>query len=357
MHHLASHTSMMSTPLGSKAPYQIPQRLRLLALSVAVTACLSSPAAFAQADDYAEVNRLLRAGQFGEALSKADQYLGAKPRDPQMRFLKGVIQTESGKPGDAISTFNKLTEDFPELPEPYNNLAVLYAGQSQFDKARAALEMAIRTNPSYATAHENLGDVYAKLASQSYSKALQLDASNSAVAPKLSLIRNLFVADARGAKTGATPPVVVAAAPTPAPAASPAPAAAATPVTKPETQPTPAPAASNSDSAIESAVTDWAKAWSSKDMKAYLAAYAPNFTPVGGQSRKDWESDRRARIVPRSRINVDVSNLSVSVDGDRATANFRQAYSSDTLNVTSRKRLDLVKSGDRWLIVRETTGS
>ncbi|MDP2096135.1 MAG: tetratricopeptide repeat protein, partial [Hydrogenophaga sp.] len=164
------------------------KQLRRLALSAAVSTALVSPMVAAQADDYAEVNRLVRAGQLSEALAKADQYLTSKPRDPQMRFLKGVIQTESGKTTEAIATFSKLTGDFPELPEPYNNLAVLYAGQSQFDKARAALEMAIRTNPSYATAHENLGDVYAKLASQAYSKALQLDAGNAAVAPKLSLI-------------------------------------------------------------------------------------------------------------------------------------------------------------------------
>ncbi|MBK5206948.1 MAG: tetratricopeptide repeat protein, partial [Polaromonas sp.] len=120
------------------------------------------------------------------------QYLASKPRDPQMRFLKGVIQTETGKTSDAIATFTNITEDYPELPEPYNNLAVLYAGQSQFDKARAALEMAIRTNPSYATAHENLGDIYARLASQAYSKALQLDSSNATVQPKLALIHQLL---------------------------------------------------------------------------------------------------------------------------------------------------------------------
>jgi tetratricopeptide (TPR) repeat protein len=156
--------------------------LRRVALTIAVSAALARPLC-------GPGRRLRRGqppdarGQLNEALSKADQYLAGKPRDPQMRFLKGVIQTESGKPADAVATFTKLTEDFPELPEPYNNLAVLYAGQSQFDKARAALEMAIRTNPSYATAHENLGDVYAKLASQAYSKALQLDAGNAAWRP------------------------------------------------------------------------------------------------------------------------------------------------------------------------------
>ena len=140
--------------------------LQLLTL---VVACASLPA---HADDYDEVSQLLRAGKNTEAAIKADSYLAAKPRDPQMRFLKGVIQRNSGKQAEAITTFTKLTEDYPELPEPYNNLAVLYAGQSQFDKARTALEMAIRTNPSYATAHENLGDIYARLASQAYNKAL-----------------------------------------------------------------------------------------------------------------------------------------------------------------------------------------
>lgn len=331
-----------SRSLGTRRPFA---PLRLMAMCVAVSAALAAPLAQAQADDYAEVNRLLRAGQFSEAMSKADQYLAGKPRDPQMRFLKGVIQTESGKQADAVATFQKLTEEFPELPEPYNNLAVLYAGQSQFDKARAALEMAIRTNPSYATAHENLGDVYAKLASQAYSKALQLDAGNAGVAPKLSLIRNLFAADAKGAKPAAAPAVATPPVAAAKPAAS-APAAAQAPA-----------ATGNAESDVESAVAAWAKAWSSKNMSGYLGAYAGNFTPPGGQSRSEWEADRKARIMPRNRIDVDISELSVSVNGDRASAKFRQAYSSDSLSVTSRKTLDLVRSGNRWLIVRESTGS
>ena len=327
--------------------------LRLLALSVAVAAAMGTSMVMAQSDDYAEVNRLMRAGQMSDALTKVDAYLASKPRDPQMRFLKGVIQSEGGKPTDAIATFSKLTEDFPELPEPYNNLAVLYAGQSQFDKARAALEMAIRTNPSYATAHENLGDVYAKLASQAYSKALQLDATNTAVAPKLSLIRNLFVADAKGVRPSAA-----------APAAAPAPAAASAPAAVAATKaPASAPAATtaqpagNATADVEAAVTAWANAWSSRNMASYLGAYAPNFTPNDGQSRKSWEAERKARIVPRSRIEVGIDDLTVSIDGDRATAKFRQDYASDTFNVTSRKTLDLVKSGGRWLIVREVAGS
>lgn len=361
------------------------RNLRVLAIAAAL-----ATAGLAHADEYGDVNQLLRQGKQSEALARADQYLAGKPRDPQMRFLRGVILTEQGKTADAIATFTKLTEDYPELPEPYNNLAVLYAGQSQFDKARAALEMAIRTNPSYSTAHENLGDVYAKLASQAYSRALQLDANNTAVQPKLALIRELFAPGAHGARTApaaaaptvpAQAPVAVARAPAPVAAPAPAPVAAAKP-TAPAPVPTtvakaPAPAAvaaavpaagtpaaapsvaaaAPSRQEIESAVHAWAAAWSAKDVHAYLAAYGADFDPPGKQTRKAWEEERRSRIVGKSRINVRVSDLVVNVSGTKATAKFKQAYSADSLNVTSRKTLDLHKVGDRWTIVRESTGA
>ncbi len=348
-------------PIRTQLP-TLSAHLRRLSWSAMALVCLATPLAWAQADDYAEVNRLVRSGQYNEAMYKADQYLVGKPRDPQMRFLKGVIQTESGKPTEAIATFAKLTEEYPELPEPYNNLAVLYASQSQFDKARAALEMAIRTNPSYATAHENLGDVYAKLASQAYSKALQLDSGNAAVVPKLSLIRNLFAGNGTSA---ARPATSVAAAPSPSliappPAAAPRPPAvtAPAPAAAPAAAPAPAPApAGDAQRDVETAVMAWAKAWSARNMSDYLAAYGPNFTPAGGQARSAWEAERRARIEPRARIGVELSDMAVTVNGDRATARFRQDYTSDTLNITSRKTLELVKAGNRWLIVRESTGS
>lgn len=152
----------------------------------------------AYADDYGDVNALLRQGKSDEALAKADTYIAGKPRDPQMRFLRGVILTEQGKQTEATAAFTQLTQDFPELPEPYNNLAALYAAQSQFDKARAALEMATKLNPDYATAHENLGDVYVRLAAQSYSRAKQLEPGNTTVPPKLVLIRQMFSAPNTG---------------------------------------------------------------------------------------------------------------------------------------------------------------
>lgn len=356
----------------------LPRLLRLLAL----TALMGT--GVAHADDYAEITQLLKAGKAADALVKADQRLAANPRDPQLRFLRGVAQTDSGKQADAITTFTKLTEEYPELPEPYNNLAVLYANQNQLDKARTALEMAIRTNPSYATAQENLGDIYAKLASQAYNKALQLDASNAtSVKPKLALIRELFSTEpatktGRNASTpaatpaapaivatqrpAAAPAVVPAPAPAPvAPAPSPAPAAApvaapAPAAAAPAQAPAPAAASDASIQAVTATVQAWADAWASKDMKAYLGAYDKSFDPPGRQTRAAWEKEREARIVGKSKISVKVSDLTVSVNGDKATARFRQAYSADALNVASRKTLDLIQNNGRWAIVRESTG-
>jgi tetratricopeptide (TPR) repeat protein len=179
-----------------------PHLLRLLALAAAL-GC----AGFARADDYADVGALIRSRQFTAAIAKADQYIAGKPRDPQMRFLKGVAQTEAGQTAEAMATFTALNQEYPELAEPYNNLAVLYAAQAQFDKAREALEKALKANPNYAVAHENLGDVYAKLASLSYARAQQLDATNTAVPPKLALIRQLLPQKAAPpASTGASAP-------------------------------------------------------------------------------------------------------------------------------------------------------
>ncbi len=329
--------------------------LRLITLVGACTALTS------HADDYADISQLVRANKFPEALTKVDSQLATKPADPQLRFLKGVIQRNLGKQNEAVATFTKLTEDYPELPEPYNNLAVLYASQGQYDKARVALEMAIRTNPSYATAHENMGDVYARLASQAYNKALQLDNGNTAVPPKLALIREVFKPNLANPR-----PAVTVAATAPAPATTPVaasapasikPAATAVPPAPAPVKPAPVAAAGDATKAVEAAVNAWAKAWSSKDMASYLAAYGPQFAPGGQQTRAAWEQDRTARITGKSRISVTLSDLKVKVTGETATATFRQAYKADALSVSSRKTLTLRFSGNQWLITKEATGN
>lgn len=165
--------------------------LRLLALSgLLLTGAV-------HADVYGDVSSLAKSGKTAEAIAKADQYLGSNPRDPQMRFLKGVAQSQAGDLTAATATFEALIEEYPELPEPYNNLAVIYASQSQLDKARSALEMAVRNNPNYAVAHENLGDIYARLAHDAYQRSLQLHGNNRALQLKLSTLTEMLQPRAR----------------------------------------------------------------------------------------------------------------------------------------------------------------
>lgn len=351
----------------------------------------------ALADNLPEVQRLIKQGQFPQALAKVDLYLNGRPKDAQGRFLKGLILTEMGKPAEAIAVFTKLTEDYPELPEPYNNLAVLYAQQKQYDKARTALEMAIRTHPSYAIAYENLGDVYAKLASQAYDKALQIDSSNPTAQNKLALIRDLI--STSGKPAGRAPvraePAKVAAVTTttlPAPVtttttaavttttaapvktatASVPPPTAAVVATTPAAagngkKPTPAAAGQESKPAapqeakgakeeVAKSVAAWAAAWGRKDVRSYLAHYSGDFRVPGGKSRKAWEAERQQRIAGKSgKIEVSYDNLVVTANGDKATAKFRQHYSAPGLKNTTDKTLVMVRSGGKWLIQDEQT--
>jgi tetratricopeptide (TPR) repeat protein len=142
--------------------------------------------------ELAEAAKLIHDGQYAPALAKIDGVLAADGKNPQARFLKGVVQTDESETEAAIATFQGLTEDYPELPEPYNNLAVIWAQQGQYDKARRALELALVTRPDYAIAHENLGDIYARLASAEYDRAVVLDKANKSAQTKLTLVRELF---------------------------------------------------------------------------------------------------------------------------------------------------------------------
>jgi tetratricopeptide (TPR) repeat protein len=357
---------------------RFPLRATFATLAIAAVA---SFAPLAQADTLQDISKLLKQGQQAQALERTDKYLATKPKDAQGRFLKGLILTEMNRTPEAIAVFTKLTEDFPELPEPYNNLAVIYAQQKQYDKAKQALEMAIRTHPSYATAHENLGDIYARMASQAYDKALQIDSSNASAQTKLAMIRDLMSASSRptpgkpvaatAATTAAVAPAAIeikpveakpeakaeakpAAVKPTAPAATPAPAAAPVAVaTAAESKP--APAGTSGD--IEKTLDAWAAAWSKKNVKGYLSYYAKDFQTPGGEPRATWESERTKRITKPGKIEVNIGNLSVTAEGpDRATARFRQNYRSASLKTSSNKLLVLVRQDGKWLIQQERVG-
>ncbi|HET7032618.1 MAG TPA: tetratricopeptide repeat protein [Casimicrobiaceae bacterium] len=141
-----------------------------------------------------EAGTLIKEKQFESAESKLDALISQRPREPQARFLKGVVESELGHADAAMSIFRDLIADYPELPEPYNNLAVLLAQKGEYESARTALETAVRTAPNWAVARENLGDIYARLAAAEYERAAKLDRDNKTAPAKLTMVRNLLAA-------------------------------------------------------------------------------------------------------------------------------------------------------------------
>lgn len=421
MQSLPTADAAAGTPAGSnetRRSVSVRGRFSSRAAAAALLFGLFCATSAVQADDLSDVHALVKQGNLTQATDRLNAVLAKNPKDARARFLRGLILTEQKRPAEAIRVFLALTEDYPELPEPYNNLAVLYAAQGQFDRARQMLESAIRTHPSYATAHENLGDIYAKMASEAYDRALQLDRSNTGVQTKLSLIRELFSANPKFQRTplaGDPKQVVLAAQATPgasiaqatkgaaapAPAAPTAPAAsrpvvaressdaqaaqakaaaaaaataataaAVTPPAAPPAAASPSPSPSPAAGATPAApapvagaedvlrtVEQWAQAWSSNDVNRYLAFYSKEFKVPGGDSRADWEQARRERIAKPRKIEVRVSAPQVKPLGpDRMSVAFLQDYRSPTLKSSSPKTLVLVRVGDRWLIEQEQVG-
>ncbi|MBA4286715.1 MAG: hypothetical protein C0434_14400 [Xanthomonadaceae bacterium] len=295
-----------------------------------------------------EAQALIKQGDLDSALKRIDRFLAASPQDAEGRFTRALVLVKLNRSADAIKAFTDLTRDYPQLPEPYNNLAVLYAQAGDYDKARDALEAALNTNPAYATAHENLGDIYAALAGAAYNRALALDSTNATTRYKLSLLNNLNGAGTRGAVAAAPPPAAPAPAATAA-VAAPAPATAAAPV------PAPAPAAAVSDDTVLKALDVWAAAWSSRDVDAYLAAYAPDFKPDGGLALGEWREQRRIRIGKAKSIAVSVLDAEVTrLDAQHVSVTFIQDYSSDTISDKVTKVIELAQVGGSWKITRES---
>lgn len=295
----------------------------------------------------------LNSGDLQGALRTLDKYLAGAPQDAEARFTRGLVLVKLNKVEDALKVFADLTRDYPQLPEPYNNLAVLYAQQGDYEKARDALEAALATHPAYATAHENLGDIYAALAGAAYNRALMLDQGNQTVRYKLNLVNQLDTGLGGTSLGGSKPAPVTPAAPAPA-AMAPRPAA---PVMAPPAVPAATTAATESDvdaNAVNSTLLAWARSWSSKDVTTYLAQYASDFAPEGGLARSSWEQQRRERIVRPTRISVRALNPEITrIGAGRVRVSFTQDYQSDSFSDQVSKILELRDTGAGWKIVRE----
>lgn len=302
---------------------------------LSIVLIIATTAAYAEVEPSVlkKLNQLVEQGKYKSALSSIHEIQSSNPADPQVRFLKGLVLVQLGRPEEAIKIFSNLAIDYPELPEPHNNLAVLYAEAGRFEDARDALLMAIRTHPAYSTAHENLGDIYAHMAAAAYDKALSLDTSNKGAKTKLAMVSELFSAKSTLVETQ---------------------------VVQPEPKPVKASTALSSSvnediNAILDALGQWATAWSGQDVEAYLSAYSEQFVPADGQSLSRWKKTRFQRLQAPSFIEVEVNNIDISQTRQSGNylVTFLQSYKSNTYRDYTRKQLLMARESNRWLILRE----
>jgi tetratricopeptide (TPR) repeat protein len=136
-----------------------------------------------------DVRKLLRQAKYSQALLTVNKTLATNPRDPQMRFWQGFIFEQMGQPDMALQVYLDLTREYPELAEPFNNLGVIYASKGDYPNAKAALDNALRANPNYAAAHENMGDLLVNMARQSYERSLSIEPKQRGISQKIEQIK------------------------------------------------------------------------------------------------------------------------------------------------------------------------
>jgi len=269
------------------------------------------------------------------SLKLIDDYLQQYPKDRDARFLQGLALAKQGKTDEAINVFELLTKQYPNQPEPFNNLAVLYAQKGQFDRARNVLLDAIRTHNSYATAYENLGSIYAKMAINAYASALDLKKQQVANDIKLALLDDLSTPQSI---PNSTTPL----------------ARVTKKATKKETIKTANAHRLQVEQQVLNTILEWSRAWSDKNAENYLAYYAKEFSPPNGLSRNAWESQRRSRIEKPNFIKVTINNPNVKMlDPSMAELEFSQKYRSDSFRDNVKKVILMKKINGKWQIVRE----
>ncbi len=268
------------------------------------------------------------------ALQKIKSEFRITPNDARLLFYKGLILTKINKKKEAILTFTNLINQHPSLPEPYNNLAVLYAEFGKLDLAKETLEKAILTNKSYSTAHINLGDIYTQMATNAYNKALEIDNKNKIAHNKLKLITELFNYQPSTEEKKIT-------------------------ISKLENhQPTNKIPNNKIEvlKEIKETMKIWESAWENRDLEVYLNTYSINFKYPNNMLKKQWEQYRADRIVNKKEIIITISNINYKINKDVVTASFIQNYKSNNYNNSSQKTLVFQHESNRWVILEEYTG-
>ena len=286
------------------------------------------------------INKLIEDKNYEKAQIEINALLKSDSDNPQLLFINGVLLSENNKVDEAIKVFESLTKTHPNLPEPYNNLAVLYAQQGDFPKAKHALEQSIKTHPSYATAHINLGDLYTRMASESYNQALQIDGSNKSAKTKLSLIKKLFNFQ---------------------------PIRKNIEITKKASNESEAPKIQELDSKniientsnnislteIESFIDGWKTSWEQQNFESYINCYSLKFKNNNGQNFEQWKIYRKPRVTNKEKIEIKLTNIKITEINNGFEVSFIQEYKSGNIDSRTNKKLIIETVDNQIKIINE----
>lgn len=271
-----------------------------------------------------ELQQLIDQGKFADAASRGEALLTDHSRDTQIAFLTAYAHQQTGRDDRAIELYKKLIAEHPNLPEPRNNLAMIYLGQGDHDAASQLLVQAINSHPSYATVYDNLNRIYKGYASEAYRRAVNETSEPSKYVPNIELaaITRLDSVDADPAELH--------------------------PAREPSLIET-----ANQETLLIEQVKNWASAWSDKNFTDYTGFYVSGFRGRFA-THNAWIDYRRKRIVRPEEIQVEVDNIEVSwTDDTRAIVKFRQAFDSPGYSDRVTKRLVFSRTGSQWKITQE----
>lgn len=291
----------------------------------AIVILVISPVLSEAASRHADIERLIAHGQWSQALHQTEQLLRTDAQDAELRFLYARLLQETGQAAQARQIYQSLMAEFPARPESYNNLAVVYAGQGDYQQAQKLLQQAIHAHAGFAEVYENLTAVYGHMAGLAYRQALEEGDSTPADNVRLRLIDTVdWPGKAVSLKSHGP--------------------AMADNIDIPE----------RDDKIVIKAVQDWARAWASQDVEAYLSMYDEQFVPPQGLSLAEWQKQRRVRLREPDFIRVQVRRPRlVWLADDVASVRFRQAYESNSLHDTVTKQLVLKWRKSQWRIIQE----
>lgn len=284
--------------------------------------CLAFPCL---ADSLEELQLLVEQKKYSTAIQSAEKLLAHQGQHPRVMFLTAYAYQMNRQIDKAESLYRQLISEYPNLPEPRNNLAMIYQDRGDYDAASKLLVEAIETHNSYATAYRNLSRIYKGIASEAYRRALSESSEPASYSHKIELSALNQLDTLTDIDNGSQ-------------------IAMQTREESPEI---------DIKTVLTERVKQWAKAWSEKDFTAYTGYYSTDHRP-NFATHNAWLEYRRERIMRPGFIRIDVKDIQIRAQThNRAIIDFKQSFDSPNYSDRVIKRLEFRQFGTQWKIVDE----